>query len=514
MWCPARTVRDLARHVGSRDLYGLTLQAVRLLRIMHLADHRGFLGFLYMNPRLPSLQSQLFRNSFQHALSRGRLGDIAVLTPPRDGLAFLEPEMQFRDGGFEVGFGQMPLAAAFLHLLYLGLMPERFEKICAPLMSDHATDTADTVAAALRKAALDWLQPQLEREHYSRQASALHVFCTQRKLEGPERIDDEVIFGFWESHCENAKVDGFRKFRNAAHKMLVYRRSWIESRTERQIEEAASLDRIATGGSELAAIENLEWTSPLTVLASPPCREAAWITQVDRTLLTHLICDPKLVNGEEAETKEATSLFANEPPSEFFFRTVLRFTFFGALQGILIKGGRTRPYEDFKAVALRMARLESNIRRTIGHAARLLAERRNPTGLRAVIHLFPEIRQTLQDRIEDQGPAALHGLFDMRELTLADGNTTTRKLKAASVDRTGLRPEDIADKDGEEAFAKGTDALLAAHAYLARYLGWLDRQDLVRSFEDDMELFLPPLRRLYGPDAIAGGRSSSGGASQ
>ncbi len=487
---------------------------------MHLADPRGYLGFLYMNPRLPALRGQLFRRSFQHAFALGRLQDVVTEAPTDDGLIFLEPAMRLRDVAFEIGFGQMPLVAAFINIVYLGITPERFEAICTPVMTTPAGDIADTVASSLRRAVLDWLQSQLESEHYVRQASALHHFCKQRGLSGPDEIDDETIFSFWESHCDVAKVDGFRKFRNAAHKMLVYRRSWMDKRIERNILAAASLDHTSSGQggdsldperSLLEPLASAEWTSPLTILASPPCEEAAWITQVDRALLAHLIADPKLVDGREVEAKEATSLFGNEPPSETFFRTVLRFTFFGALQGAMIKGSKTGPYADFAEVATLYRRIEANIRRTITHAARLLTEHGHPTGHRAVIHLFPEIRSRLQAWIGRKGPAALPRLSEMTEIILEDGDSIARKLRQSSVNRVGLRPEDIRGEDDREAFSTGADAMLAAHTYLERYLAWLEQQNLERCFNEDMALFLPQLQRLYGGGAVSRARSKSAG---
>jgi hypothetical protein len=138
-------------------------------------------------------------------------------------------------------------------------------------------------------------------------------------------------------------------------------------------------------------------------------------------------------------------------------------------------------------------------------------EQGHPTGHRAVIHLFPEIRRSLQERIGRGGLAALPRLFDMQEMTLEDGDTIARKLKQSSVNRAGLRPEDISGQEGREAFSAGTDAMLAAHTYLERYLAWLGRQNLERCFEEDMALFRPLLHRLYGGGAASRARSEPAG---
>lgn len=507
LWCPPEAARELSRVLAMRDLYGITLQAVRLLRAMQHADPRGYLGFIYMNPRLHALRSGFFRNSFRHVISMGRLDGIVVLATTGDGIQFLEQQTALKDTTFDIAFGQMPLITAFLHLAYLALTPENFDEICAPVISAQMTCNADDVAAVLRTKLLEWIKPHLETEHHTRQATALHRYCARRNLKGPESIDNDTIFDFWKSHCEISSVEGFRKFRNAAHRVMVYRRAWMDSRIEQNIMEAASIGAAASetgdGGvvdlerSQLEPLEPAEWVSPLTVLATPPCQNAAWITQTDRNFIAHLVADPKLIDGTAVETKEARSLFANEPPIERFFRTLLRFTFFGALQGVMIKGGDKGPYADFLDVSRHLARVEANVRKTVGHGARVLAERNHPTGHRAIIYLFPDVRRTFDDCVGD--PASmLKKAFDLQEIILEDGKTIARRLRSMTVDRAGLSKEDIKDQESEDAFSKGLDAVLAVHRHIDKYRSWLARQDLAHLFEEDTRLFIPVLQCLYG----------------
>ena len=79
-WCPPSDGAALRRWVTDRSAaLGTGIRrAVRLARLMAIADGRDYLRFLYV--RIPVLRTRLFRSVLQEAVSDGRLQkDVAVL---------------------------------------------------------------------------------------------------------------------------------------------------------------------------------------------------------------------------------------------------------------------------------------------------------------------------------------------------------------------------------------------------------------------------------------------------
>src|SRR5262249_32499997 len=116
-WCPPRDGMAVRRWVTDRSAQlGTGLRrVVRLVRLMALADGRGYVRFLYV--RLTALRGQQFRHALQAAAREGRLTP-RIATMSDSGVHLREAAMAAPgDAAFEIDFGQMPRLAALLDFL-------------------------------------------------------------------------------------------------------------------------------------------------------------------------------------------------------------------------------------------------------------------------------------------------------------------------------------------------------------------------------------------------------------
>src|SRR5439155_21429898 len=109
-WCPPNDGVALRRWVIDRSsALGTGIRrAVRLARVIEIADGRDYVRFLYV--RLNTLRTRAFRQLLQSAVAEGRLPPgIAVLTD--QGMHLHEAALAPQDGprdAFEIDFAQMP----------------------------------------------------------------------------------------------------------------------------------------------------------------------------------------------------------------------------------------------------------------------------------------------------------------------------------------------------------------------------------------------------------------------
>jgi len=136
LWCPPGDGETLRRWVTDRTAaLGTGIRrAVRLARLMAVADGRDYVRFLYV--RLPALRARLFHAALQEAAVQGRLDrSVAVLL---DNCVHLRepavaPEAE-AGGVFEIDFTQMPRLAALLDFLHNALGFAVVADLLAPLL--------------------------------------------------------------------------------------------------------------------------------------------------------------------------------------------------------------------------------------------------------------------------------------------------------------------------------------------------------------------------------------------
>lgn len=519
LWCPLETGRKLELIIARRgkDLGGLVMQAMRFVRLARHASPNGLVEFLYLNKRLPTLTARGFKESISFAVEHGHLS--GIVEADENAVSFLEPEMRSEDGEcFNLGYAQMPMLAAFVDFTYLALSPEQFEKICSPILRPQMGGNAIETGIAFRAALLEWLRPRMEREHLERQREVIRKYLEAQGLASDD-IDNQVIFDFWtQTSLSVVNLDGFRKFQNAARKILDYRRALDAKDAEFMLEHAASLDSAHDESfrGDVIDLDRLvatdlvtsSWISPLGNLFSPPHDGIKWLKSDDhRKLLSHMIADTSTddegSSGQEENESDPGSLFGQERPNPKFFHTLLRFTYFGSMQNHI-----TRPhtkgagYMDFTDLRGQLGLVEADLRKTIAHIGRLLLERGATTGLTVALQLHPKTRTCLpsidrEDFVEFGSDNVLPpGLvYEFLDAKLETGRTVGSLLRK-EVERAGLKSDHWDDRD-PEVYETGVLALLEIHDHLQHYLGWLDKQDLAALHGSDLELFSAQFDKLY-----------------
>jgi len=252
---PAQRRRDPAPWVIDRSsaLGAGIRRAVRLARLMAIADGRDYVRFLYV--RLNALRARAFRQLLQSAVAEGRLSlGIAVLSD--QGVHLREAALAPQEGdAFEIDFTQMPRLApcsTFCTTPWDSRSWPTSLRRCWTKARRRVrpTEVARTLQAALNK----WLSDRLESSTHLLQARRIRAFLASRGSVAPEAIDDEAILLFWIAMAElsgDERVDGFRLYRSVACAMVRYRQSLRDAAAGRQLE--VSLGRgLEADGRELA----------------------------------------------------------------------------------------------------------------------------------------------------------------------------------------------------------------------------------------------------------------------
>jgi hypothetical protein len=369
-WCPPGDGTALRRWVTDRSgsLGSGIRRAVRLVRLMAIADGRDYIRFLYI--RLSALRTRHFRQALEAAAAEGRLPPNVAILSDR-GVHLLEPALAAHKGPqetFEIDFAQMPRLAALIDILHNTLGFAVVADMLAPLLrSSIPTGTATEVARALHAALNAWLSDRLESANHILQAQRIRAFVASRGRVAPETIDDEGILLFWIAAMgagDDERVDGFRLYRSAATAMLRYRQALRDAAAAWHLEE--SIGQGLETAEALVAIDQVEtgfdsWRSPLRALAVPPASRVKWMTKKEQHRLFNYLggqADEEDADEPDDETGHWNGGLAGDERFDLAFRlTLLRADVFGAAQASIVARLRKHVAADI-AVAQAMESID------------------------------------------------------------------------------------------------------------------------------------------------------------
>jgi hypothetical protein len=540
-WCPPADGLALRRWVTDRtaSLGTGIRRAVRLARLMALADGRDYARFLYA--RLTALRTRLFRHALETAAAEGRLpSSVAVLSDT--GVHLREPALSVADGeAFEIDFAQMPRLAALLDILHNALGFAAVADMLAPLLRPGIpAGTATEVARALHAALNAWLSDRLESASHLLQAQRIRTFLASRGRVAPEMIDDERILLFWTAAMEAAddeRVDGFRLYRSAAAAMLRYRQALRDAATAEHLEEA--IGHGLETPEAMAAIDQFEagtesWQSPLRALAAPAASRVKWLTRKEQHRLLNYLGGP----SDETEADDAESDgehaagcwnggLAGEERFDLAFRlTLLRADVFGAAQAAIVARLRKRvagetalaqametindeayvaSAADYAAVREQLhleclAALAALLEAGAAEAIVLLQHLGGRAAVSAVVGSAPgEAPHDAEAVRKHIAPALRAALADPAALPEGVGRELLRATVGAArkVSRAGFRREDRADAGMLAALQCGAAAVVELMRELDRLTAALSRNAPLGDLAGDRARFLAAFRRSY-----------------
>lgn len=542
-WCPPGDGTVLRRWVIDRTgaLGSGIRRAVRLARLMAVADGRDYAHFLYL--RLSSLRASQFRALLAMAVKEHRL-PASVATLSEAGVSLNEVALAAAarpQEGFEIDYAQMPRLAALLDFMHNALGFSEVADLLAPVCRMGVPPgSANEVGRALHAALNAWLGVRLESTNYIRQAQLIRTFLTRRGQVMAAAIDDEAILAFWEEVGVNATedgIEGFRLYRSSAAALLRYRQSLLDAASAREIERSFSRGFDGTElrwdvGRGVLGDQNA-WHSPLHALARPPAHRVKWLTRREQhSLLNYLggqAHDPDEEPDEESAQPWVGGLADRDRFDLGFSLTLLRCDVFGAAQASIVARLRKRSRPE-DAIAHAMAEIDeqayrvaistySDIREQVHlecqaalcflmeagatEAVLVLNFLVGPEAVRAMLgdvnlqddyteqSLLAEIAEVLKRAACDPHAVAPESVHQL----LQQARSNIRK-----VNRAGFRREDRAAADSLRAMQVGAPAAIELVRELDRLISALSaqRQDSLA----DRARFHSAFRRAYFSPAV------------
>lgn len=562
LWCHPKSGEILKRVIAdrSKSLWGLSHQAVRLMRLMSRASGRGYSDFLYC--RLSVLRTYSFEREIAAAFASGQLNGIAranagvnVQTGDDDehqvigksvrrnsGVQFIEAEMASDEGPFNLAYAQMGRIAAFIDILHNMLGFEEIEKLVAAVTGPKCKAAAVSVAKELDNEVRSWLRQRTVSDHTIRQTRTIRTFLTKSFDDvNSDSIDDGAIFEFWRSQSVDPLVDGFRQFRSAARAMVSYRDALITAQAEiRQENEAHFSEVVSEGpivglagsvddideldhvGSSPSVASSDDWISPLAALMRIPTEKVNLLFKKDYEFLSHYLGQQSSSEDYSAEEEVADgeagdptlTLFQNRPDPSLFL-TLMRYSYFGGVQNAIVsrlRGQRKTKKDDrgrlegvliegggYAGVTALYEKLLDELQIITLQVARHLVGRRRPES----IALAVDFGLSAKDMI-DASPLHDPGVIEMPErahqlaMEIAEKVIVKRyEMEARRVARRGLKEEDFDNAEITELLASGSMPLIELRRELNRLVRWLAKSELHDLFLSDVKLFKQQFQQLY-----------------
>jgi hypothetical protein len=541
-WCPPRDGAALRRWVTDRSAQLGTgiRRAVRLHRLMALADGRDPVRFLYV--RLRSLRAHLFRNALEAAAAEGRLPKgIAVLS--QSGVLLQEPAVSAADDdAFEIDFAQMPRLAALIDFLHNALGFCAVADLVAPLLQPRApAGTANEVARKLHAAVNAWLGERLASGNHIRQAQHIRAFLAGRSALAPEAIDDEAILIFWIATATepvDEAVDGFRLFRSATAAMLRYRQALRDAAVERRLESSLREGLPPEEQDLIDRPRDLDepWQSPVAELARGSASRIKWLTRKEQQLLLNYLGGARDVDEDTDDEENGSgweSGLAGDERYDLAFRlTLLRADVFGAAQASIVARLRKRaPAEQAISLAVEavddqayracaasydevraqlhlecLAALVMLMEAGTAEAVILLDHFGERAAVAAILGSLAGSGGSETDGIGAAGRAqiasALRRAIANPDQLPGEVGSLLRQAQAAArrVSRSGFRREDRAEAKMLEGLACGAPAAVAIMGELDRLAATLSAEGFSPDLPGDRTRFVTALRRIYAAD--------------
>ena len=532
-WCPQYLQEPLAARVAMNgvDLLNSIHQAVRLVRIAdRIEPRRGYEVFFHV--RLKSLREEEFRREIGKALAEGRLAGVASATG--DGVRLDEPAMASPSGkAFDLATGQMPEIAAVIDIVH-NMVWHEARDILSGVTGTRPERSARDVANALHARVRAFIAEHSEASHAIRQASWITAFLKASGRLGslPDALDDAAILDFWEGPGLDPEApDGFRRFRNAARRMLVWRMAWIAKNIEKTF--LSYSQGVEEGGFDLEALEGRRalartgsgdtdddgaegFVSPLSRLVEEPASRVKWISGKGKDALADLVADSH-ADDDDASGEDGSCLFPDGPPDGAFARTFVRYAWFGRLQDRCIEAARRkRPLDlasegnGYAEVADRIGAIGEDVRLAAEAATRALLDRGHLAGASALMRLAPEDFRAFAEEMRSgahgmlrNDPATIMRLWRAR-IDQPD-NAVGKRLRDAyrAVNREGFRSQDADDPDIGEALAAGVEPAFALARLVAQALPPIAAMATAGAFEGDAVRFHAVFTRLYGRSETA-----------
>jgi hypothetical protein len=501
-WCPPGDGAVLRHWVMDRTgaLGSGIRRAVRLARLMALADGRDYTRFLYL--QLSALRTSQFRTLLTAAAKKGRLpASVATLTEA--GVTFNEPALAAVGRpleGFEIDYAQMPRLAALLDFMHNAIGFSEVADLLAPVCRTGVPPgSGNEVGRALHAALNAWLGARLESANHIRQAQLIRAFLASRGKVQVESIDDEAILTFWENVGVDASdegIEGFRLYRSSAAALLRYRQSLRDAETSRRLEHSFSqgLDgnEIAPQIGESAHAGQHTWHSPLRALAQPPADRVKWLTRKEQHALVNYLGGAVDAAGDEldgeAEASWAGGLADNERFDLGLWLTLLRTDVFGAAQASIIARLRKRARAG-DAITQVMAGFDDQAYKTAAdvysdvrdqlclecqaalailmdagaaEAVLLLDFLAGTDAVKAIIGAFsPGEQETIEERLRSKLAQALKGaVSDPNSVGHDPTRSLLQRIRSVGrmVNRAGFRREDRTSTDALAAIRAGAPA--------------------------------------------------------
>jgi len=532
-WCAPTDGEHLKRILAerSRKLGGLIRQAVRLIRLMDRASERNYVEFLYI--RIPALRTRFFQQNIDAALARGKL--VGIIERTALGVSFNEEEMAASSKAFDLDFAQMPIVGAFIDSLNNMFGFPDVARLCQVIVGPRCTSTAEDLARILSQKIHVWLRERLDNEHYVQQARVIRSFLFDTRRLNADDIDDEAILEFWQKQLKKSDVDGFRMFRSATKKLLVYRESLIVACTENAVLKAVSLpsspenegsiswdtlgeanDREEYGGvgNSISVIyDENPWVSPLSLLCTPPASQIKWLTKNDLDFLSDLLPDsfrPEV----QIDSQRGDAIFFSLPPDPRFFRTLARYAYFGKLQTNLVdkikKGGSTgrMPEQDgYVMLRERYREISVQLADVVAATAWSLLQRRHLAGVGLVHAIDPSLIVAPAHPDAETAdnivflPHERDALVRKIARDLEDsGSALGARLRASfrRINRLGFRPADNEEPEVVDALAAGSNAILALQREVDKVCEWFGRPAIAEYFGNDKKIFHENFSHAHG----------------
>jgi hypothetical protein len=543
-WCPPRDAAALRRWVTDRSAqFGTGIRrAVRLVRLMALADGRDPVRFLYA--RLTSLRAHLFRHALESAAAQGRLPK-AVAMLSQNGVLLQEPALSAEGGeAFEIDFAQMPRLAALVDFLHNALGFCAVADLVAPLLQSPApAGTANEVARKLHAAANAWLGERLASGNHIRQARHIRGFLAGRSALAPEAIDDETILTFWIATATEPveeAVDGFRLFRSAAAAMLRYRQALRDAVVERRLESSLREGLPPEQENLIDRARDIDesWQSPVAALARGSASRVKWLTRKEQQLLLNYLgaaLDGDEDDGDMDDEENASGWeggLAGDERFDLAFRlTLLRADVFGATQASIVARLRKRaPPEQaislavdavddqaYTACAASYDEVRAQLRLECLAALAMLMETGTAEAVILLDHFAGRAAVTAVlgsltgggSETDGIGTAARSQIASALRRVIADpdqlpgeAGSVLRQAQAAArrVSRAGFRREDRAEAAMLEGVACGAPAAVAIMGELDRLAAALSAETFSPDLRGDRARFVTALRRIYAAD--------------
>lgn len=541
-WCPPRDAAALRRWVSDRSAqFGTGIRrAVRLVRLMALADGRDPVRFLYA--RLTSLRAHLFRHALESAAAQGRLPKaVAVLS--HNGVLLREPALSAEGGeAFEIDFAQMPRLAALVDFLHNALGFCAVADLVAPLLQSPApAGTANEVARKLHAAVNAWLGERLASGNHIRQAQHIRGFLAGRSAFAPEAIDDETILMFWiatATEPADEAVDGFRLFRSATAAMLRYRQALRDAVVERRLESALREGLPPEDQDQIDHPRDIDepWQSPIAELARGSASRIKWLTRKEQELLLNYLGGALDVDEDKDDEESASGWeggLAGDERFDLAFRlTLLRADVFGAAQASIVARLRKRApageaislvvdavddqayttctasYDEVRA-QLRLECLAALAMLMEAGSAEAVILLDHFAGRAAVMAVLGSLTGSGGSETEGIGAAARAQIASALRRAIADpeqlpgeAGSLLRQAQAAArrVSRAGFRREDRAEATMLEGLACGAPAAVAIMGELDRLAAALSAEAFAHDLPGDRTRFVTALRRIYAGD--------------